>query len=390
MRAMAPRWRVLAVLTFVRLGMGFQFQSVAAVSPFLSESLGFDAAQIGLLIGIYSLPGALFALPGGLLGARMGDKRACLLGLVLMLVGGIGVAVSTNFEAAFAARAVSGAGAVILNVMVTKMIADWFAGREIVLAMAVLMNAWPIGISVALFTLAPLAEAASWQAAMLATAVLALVGLAALQLGYRPAGSHAPAAGGLGLRLLSRRDLWRIVLSALPWTLYNGAYALIVAFLPNHLHAAGFGVNAAASAVALANFLIIGSVLAGGYLVQRVGRGDAISIACLLAWSVTLALMVCAPGTLFWLLLGGVIGGLPAGALIALPAEVLSPPQRAPGMGLFYTVFYLGVAAFPALGGYLLRDTQASASPIWLAVALGLATIVAMVIFRRAVLSWQR
>ncbi|HKI65114.1 MAG TPA: MFS transporter, partial [Burkholderiales bacterium] len=147
---MAPRWRVLAVLTFVRLGMGFQFQSVAAVSPFLSESLGFDAAQIGLLIGIYSLPGALFALPGGLLGARMGDKRACLLGLVLMLVGGIGVAVSTNFEAAFAARAVSGAGAVILNVMVTKMIADWFAGREIVLAMAVLMNAWPIGISVAL------------------------------------------------------------------------------------------------------------------------------------------------------------------------------------------------------------------------------------------------
>ena len=78
-------------------------------------------------------------------------------------------------------------------------------------------------------------------------------------------------------------------------------------------------------------------------------------------------------------------------AQIALPAEVLSPAQRAPGMGLFYTVLYLGVAVFPALGGYLLRDMQASASPIWLAVALALATIVSMVFFRRAVVvSWRR
>ncbi|MGE5129062.1 MAG: CynX/NimT family MFS transporter [Sphingomonadaceae bacterium] len=385
---MPPRWRALAVLTFARLGLGFQFQSVAALSPFLSEKLGFDAAQIGLLIGIYLLPGALVALPGGLLGARFGDKRVSLAALGLMTVGGLGVALAGDFATAFAARAASGAGAVVFNVMVTKMVADWFAGREIVLAMSILMNAWPIGIGVALYTLASLAEVSSWQLAMAASALLALAGLAAVQLGYRPAaGAQARAAGGLGLALLSRGELWRVALSALPWTLYNGAYALLVAFLPQHLHATGMGVTAAASAVATVNFMFIATVIGGGYLVQRLGHADAVSMLCLAAWAGTLALMLGAPGGVFWLFAGGVIGGVPAGALVALPAEVLRPQNRAPGMGVFYTVFYLGGAFAPALGGYLLRDTKASASPIWLAVALALATIVSLIVFRRAALS---
>lgn len=33
------------------------------------------------------------------------------------------------------------------------MIADWFAGREVILAMTVLINAWPVGICLALFGL---------------------------------------------------------------------------------------------------------------------------------------------------------------------------------------------------------------------------------------------
>ena len=387
---MAPRWRALAVLTFARLGLGFQFQSVAALSPFLSDRLGFDAAQIGLLIGIYLLPGALVALPGGLLGARFGDKRVTVVALALMTAGGLGIALADSFATAFAARAASGVGAVVFNVMATKMVADWFAGREIVLAMSILMNAWPIGISLALYTLASLAQAASWQLAMASSALLAFAGLAAVQLGHRPAGAQARPGGGIGLALLSRGDLWRVVLAALPWTLYNGAYALVVAFLPQHLHATGMGVTAAASSVATVNFMFIGTVIAGGYLVQRVGHADALSVLCLAAWAGTLALMLGAPGGVFWLFAGGVIGGIPAGALIALPAEVLAPENRAPGMGVFYTVFYLGGAFAPALGGYLLRSTRASAAPIWLGVGLVLATIASHAAFRRAAPSSRR
>ena len=76
--------------------MGFQFQSVASVTPFLIDDLGLSYLQIGTLIGLFMLPGALFALPGGLLGKRFGDKRVCAIGLALMVVGGILVQVGVN------------------------------------------------------------------------------------------------------------------------------------------------------------------------------------------------------------------------------------------------------------------------------------------------------
>ena len=53
----ANRWVALAVLTFARTAMGFQFQSVGAVSPLLMERLHIVNAELGWLIGLFSLPG---------------------------------------------------------------------------------------------------------------------------------------------------------------------------------------------------------------------------------------------------------------------------------------------------------------------------------------------
>ncbi len=160
---MSPRWQCLAVLTLARTAMGFQFQAVAAVAPLLAPGLGIDKTQLGWLIGLYLLPGAGFALPGGLLGRRFGDKRLVLVGLALMALGGAGLALAESFAAASVARFVSGVGAVILNVLMTKMVTDLFEGRERLLAMSVLINSWPIGIGIALLVIGPLGEAAGWR-----------------------------------------------------------------------------------------------------------------------------------------------------------------------------------------------------------------------------------
>ena len=154
---MARRWWYLAALTLARAAMGFQFQSVAAVAPLVAGTLGLDKTQLGWLIGLYLLPGVAFALPGGLLGARFGDKRLVLIGLALMAAGGTGLALSGSAAEANVARLVSGIGAVMLNVLLTKMVADWFDGKERLLAMSVLINSWPIGIGLALLVAGPLA-----------------------------------------------------------------------------------------------------------------------------------------------------------------------------------------------------------------------------------------
>ena len=62
---MTNRWAVLAILCLARMSMGLHLQVVAAVAPFLIADLGLTYAEIGVLIGIFMLPGVFLALPGG-------------------------------------------------------------------------------------------------------------------------------------------------------------------------------------------------------------------------------------------------------------------------------------------------------------------------------------
>ena len=95
---MHNRWFVLAVLFTVRLTMAFQFQSVAAVAPLLGHAFGVSLADIGILIGLYFAPGVALALPGGAIGQRFGDKRTVVAALLLMLIGGLAMALSSSWS----------------------------------------------------------------------------------------------------------------------------------------------------------------------------------------------------------------------------------------------------------------------------------------------------
>jgi MFS family permease len=135
----AQRWLILAVLTFARTAMGFQFQSVAAVSPSLLAHFALSFAALGTLIGLYLLPGIAVALPGGMLAQRYGDKRTACLGLAAMTLGGLLMGLANDAWLLTGGRILSGSGAVILNVLVTKMVTDWFAGAQIATAFGILV-----------------------------------------------------------------------------------------------------------------------------------------------------------------------------------------------------------------------------------------------------------
>ena len=62
---MYHQWLILAVLTLARVTMGFQFQGVAALGSSLTSEVVISYTALGTLMGIYLLPGALIAIPGG-------------------------------------------------------------------------------------------------------------------------------------------------------------------------------------------------------------------------------------------------------------------------------------------------------------------------------------
>src|SRR5262249_8788643 len=163
------RWVALAIVFVTRTSMGFQFQAVAAVAPLMVADLGLTWVQLGSLIGLYMLPGAVFALPGGVLGQRFGERRTVVASLALMVAGGLVTAFAEGFASAAGGRLLSGIGAVLMNILLAKMVADWFAGREMSTAMGIMLTSWPVGLGIAAATLGALATNASWRAPIRAT-----------------------------------------------------------------------------------------------------------------------------------------------------------------------------------------------------------------------------
>ncbi len=66
--------------------MGFQFQGIAALGSSLTSEVAISYAALGTLMGIYLLPGALIAIPGGWFGKQFGDKKIVLIGIAMMTV----------------------------------------------------------------------------------------------------------------------------------------------------------------------------------------------------------------------------------------------------------------------------------------------------------------
>lgn len=356
---MATRWRVLAVLFAVRTTMAFQFQAVAALSPLIMREYGVGLSEIGLLIGLYLAPGIAIAYPGGAIGARFGDRNAVAAGMLLMIAGAALMALGSGWEAQLAGRLVDGTGGVVLNVLMSKMAQDWFAGREIATAMGIFVNSWPVGIAAALLVLPPIAAAGGLVLALFSVTALVTGGLVLLIAGYR-----APEdTGRAGPReRLAGPQRVRIVLAGLVWALFNAALGMVFGFGPAMLVERGWSLTEASSATGLALWLVALSVPLGGIVADRTGRRDLVLVVGLVGFACALVAAALGEAVLAAFVIIGLLAGLPAGPIMTLPAEVLSPGTRARGMGLFFTLFYILIVAAPAIAGAVAERTGSAAA----------------------------
>jgi MFS family permease len=376
------RWFILAILFLARTAMGFQFQAVAALSSLMVNQFGIDYTQLGMLIGLYLLPGIVIAYPGGLLGKHFGDKRIAVLGLALMVAGGLLTATGA-YATILAGRLISGVGAVLLNVLLTKMTTDWFVGREIGTALALLISSWPVGIGLALVTLPWLAVHTSGSAAFASTAAVAAVVLALIAAVYRaPPASVSPTASVDAERArLSLPELTLVSMAGGIWMLFNVSYILVVSFGPLLLTSNGLSDRDAGFVTSLASWALIVTIPVGGVVIDRIGHATTLMIASLAALGLGIMLIPSAPPLLSMTLLGAV-AGLPAGAMMVLPSEVLRPTNRAAGMGVFYTWYYAGMALLTPIAGALRDASGAPGTPLIFAGALNFIAIAVLILLR--------
>jgi len=368
------RWRILALLFLARIGLGFQFQTVASVGDDLVVAFGLDYAGIGLLIGLFMAPGLVLAIPAGYWGRFVSDRIMVVMGLGALALGGAVSSLATESWAIGLGRIFAGAGFLFTTLYFTKMVADWFEGREIATAMSILVMSWPFGIAMGQVGHAWLAQAYGWQVPFQAASVYCLFAALGVLLYYRPPHDLPPAQGGSAVALTGQE--WRLVVcAASAWGMFNAAYVTYLSFGPKVLEELGQSAIAAAGIVSIGSWLMIFSGAVCGQVVDRFGGRNAVLAVCMGGAIVSLMLLGVQGGGLGASVLFGLIGMAPAGVIMAMAGQAMRPQVRAFGMGIFFTVYYAIMLVTPPIAGAILDATKNVQGPIWLAIVMFAAVI---------------
>ena len=206
--------------------MAFQFATIGAIAPLLEYVFQVDAIAIGALIGMYFAPGIIVALAGGAMSSWIGDKKIVLIGLALMALGSGFMALDSTWGAQNSGRFIAGIGGVILNVVMSKMVMDWFEGHEMATAMSIFINSWPAGIALALVVQPSVAGYGGVFLSFGLESMLAIVGFFALLLFY-----HAPeritGPDTSQSKFPTGQTLLAVISGGIVWGLFNGAVGIV-------------------------------------------------------------------------------------------------------------------------------------------------------------------
>ena len=368
------RWRILSLLFLARIALGFQFQTVASVGDDLVVAFGLDYVEIGFLIGLFMAPGLFLAIPAGYWGRYVSDRVMVVFGLSALAAGGAASSLATDSWTIGMGRVFAGIGFLFTSLYFTKMVADWFEGREIATAMSILVMSWPFGIAMGQVGHAWLSQAYGWQVPFQAASAYCLVASVGIYLFYRPPHDLPHADGGKRVAMTAQE--WRLVIcAAAAWGVFNAAYVTYLAFAPKVLEGHGKSAIAAAGIISTGSWIMIFSGAACGQIVDRFG-GRNIVLAVCMGGAIAALLLLNLPGAGFGAsMLFGLIGMAPAGVIMAMAGQAMRPQVRAFGMGIFFTVYYAIMLFTPPVAGAILDATGNARGALWLAMIL-FATVV--------------
>ena len=374
------RWSIQALLFVCRTGLGFQFQALGSVSDWLVAGFSFSYVEIGTLLGLFMLPCLVLALRAGFLGRKLPDRVLVGLAFATLAAGGQIAARAQGLGALALGRLACGVGVVFSTIYLTKMTADWFAGKELATAMGILVMSWPLGIALGQVGQVWIDLHFDWRAVFMVSALYCALGAVAVFMLYRPPPTLAALAPGpIGL---PRNELLLTLVAATCWGLYNAGYIVFLSFAPRVLVDGGHGPVQAAAIISLASWAMIFSGAIGGRIADRSGRGALMFYLCCVVGVAALLLLRQTAWAVPLSLIFGLAGGAPAGVIMALTGQAMAPQRRAFGMGVFFSLYFVLLSLGPPLAGGLYDASRDPFVPLQFAVLLFAGAALAFWLFR--------
>jgi predicted MFS family arabinose efflux permease len=354
----ARRWRVLASAMVSFFAVGMTFFAVPPLYDTLRGSFALSNLAIGLLMGAIAVPAVVLSVPLGAALDVWPPRAAGLAGLALMLAGALMFTAAPGYAWLFAGRLLFGIGGLLMNLLLARLVAAAFAGRELALAMGLFTGTYPASMIV-LFSVHPWLQARfGWRAemGMLAALVVVAIPLHAAVVPRRvPAGEGGtPSRGTLALPP-------SLVLLGVAWMLYFAAFATVATFAPGWAGGGGHGLLLTSVVTWVA---MLGTPVAGA-AIDRSGRPRAWCTAGLGLMAVTLGLMAAgAVPVLAALAALGAVAAVVPPAFYSMPSRLVPAGRVGFAFGFITALSNLGAVAGPALAGAA-RDATPGWPALW-------------------------
>jgi len=374
----------LALLAHLALGLNLFVAS--PILPLIIQDYSINRATAGLLITLALLVAAAFGLPGGVIIAWLGLKRAFMAGWFLLGLLTLSV-LAPNFAVLLALRLAYGVGLAFIFTATAPLLMQWFRAKEVVIMNALNTAAFSLGIALSVATAAPIAGAVGWPSTLSIFGAVGVIGIFAWVILGRPAGDARRL-----VPIVSRRDLWAIVSNRTVLLLVAAdvgvliQYTALTSWLPSFYNESrGLSLTQAGFITGVLPFVGIFAVLLGGFLPFRMGSKRSY----LLASGVLVVLG--GPGAFLFSNLAGIylsVIVLGIGSWLYVPT-LLSLPMELPGMtpekvaivwGFIITVSGFGMFLSPLLVGGL-RDISGSFLPGFIVCAVAAWTLIVAGIF---------
>lgn len=377
------RWWILFLVHLSVLAFALNLQMIPPLVPSLVTKISLSHTQVGVLMGLFTLPGIFLALPGGRLSDAIGPRNVALWSLALLTAGAF-LMLPLHPGFLYAGRLCSGIGGAVLVVVAPQIIARSFHGRELGLAMGIFNTAVPIGTILAFNLLGFVAGRFGIPVVFMATAAFSLVAMGVFFLTYaepEQAPAEAMAAGPEKLKGLGSA-IWLI---SLVWVLFNISILAYFTYAIDHFTGGGMDGPTARFVSSLPMLLSIFLTPLAGFAMHRYGlRWSLPLVGCAIS-SVAIFLILTPDHTMIfvWSLLLGIGISMVPPAVFTIVGEVVPPSRVGAGFGLMTTIFNLGIFfGIPLLGHVRELTSTYRFSFILMSIIMGMGAVMAALSMR--------
>ena len=266
------RWVMAALSLAAHLVLGLNLFGISPVLPLAIEDYQINRVTAGLLISLPMLVGAALGIPGGMLVASIGVRRANLIAWIAMAILALSF-LSPNFAAMLILRLAYGIGLAMTITSTGPLLMGWFSQKEVLVMNALNTALVSLGVAISVAGAAPLAAMTDWKIAMSLFGVLGVAGAVA----WAVAGRDAPFSGSRPAPITLRQTLGvlrgrTVVLLVLTDAGVLVQYTALTGWLPTFFNEhRGMSLGEAGLVTGVLPFIGVFAVLLGGALPLRFG-----------------------------------------------------------------------------------------------------------------------